>query len=262
MKTMNFRFFRQVLMASVILSIAVISCKKDDDDDPVDPPKETQASLEFHFHPVVGNTAYQPNQDYTMQIGDTTITYSFNENSAFYISGIHLETTEGAEAEFHDTYLLVKPETDEYGIGKMKAASYESISFNVGVDSATNHKDPALHPAGHPLALQNPSMHWSWNPGYRFMVLEGSWSASTGESGTFLFHLGLDEFLTHVHLHFHHPLQAKAGQSVTAHMNVDYGKLLEGINLKRENYTKSMSQAEKPLAQKLANNIPNAFILE
>lgn len=47
------------------------------------------------------------------------------------------------------------------------------FGFSIGVDSTHNHMDPATWPSDHPLAPKNPSMHWGWAAGYRFVALEG-----------------------------------------------------------------------------------------
>jgi hypothetical protein len=53
------------------------------------------------------------------------------------------------------------------------ADNIQAVGFGLGVDEAHNHLDPTLYPADHPLALHEPSMHWGWAGGYRFLVVEG-----------------------------------------------------------------------------------------
>ena len=71
--------------------------------------------------------------------------------------------------------MLIKGDTpvDEQ-LGSYNITNLEAISFGIGVDSATNHLDPASYPSTHPLAPQLPSMHWGWQAGYRFVCYEGT----------------------------------------------------------------------------------------
>jgi hypothetical protein len=55
----------------------------------------------------------------------------------------------------------------------MAITDLDQIRFSIGVDLAHNHLDPATYPSDHPLAPQDPSMHWGWQGGYRFIALEG-----------------------------------------------------------------------------------------
>jgi len=75
-----------------------------------------------------------------------------------------------------------------------------SLIGNLGVQQSLNHSDPAAFPVTSPLNILNASdMHWSWNPGYIFMKVEGY--CDTIQDGTFTqehvfsFHIGMDENL-------------------------------------------------------------------
>lgn len=74
---------------------------------------------------------------------------------------------------------------------------YQKLSGNLGVDSVTNHLDPISFPTTDPLYLTNINdMHWSWNPGYIFIKVEGKYDTIIGSSNfplSFLFHIGKDE---------------------------------------------------------------------
>jgi hypothetical protein len=94
----------------------------------------------------------------------------------YYISEISVIHDGGTETPIEDKYVLVKngslPTIVE--LGNHDIVEVEAISFHIGVDSAHNHLDPATYPTSHPLAPQNPSMHWGWIGGYRFLALEGN----------------------------------------------------------------------------------------
>ena len=102
---------------------------------------------------------------------------------------------------FDDTvnYLLVDPSITNYYIGFRKRYENISIEFQVGVDSISNHIDPAIYNSNHPLSYQSPSMHWqmgnsSQDWSYLFIVAEGMADLNSNgifESGEiFVFHIG------------------------------------------------------------------------
>ncbi len=93
----------------------------------------------------------------------------------YYVSGIRLIHDGGQETSVEDTWLLVDAGNDvNFELGSHTISNIEGISFYIGVDRDTNNADPSLHAPGHPLAPQNPSMHWGWQSGYRFVAIEGS----------------------------------------------------------------------------------------
>ncbi len=93
----------------------------------------------------------------------------------YYISEISILHDGGQVTPMSGLYLLVRPALDSlYDLGAQPGiTSVEGITFSIGVDQAHNHGDPASYPANHPLAPQDPAMHWGWSAGYRFVAIEG-----------------------------------------------------------------------------------------
>ena len=98
-------------------------------------------------------------------------------------------------------YLLVDPSINKYNIGFLQKDSEDiSIEFQVGVDSISNHIDPA-YTIVIILILSISSMHWqmgnsSQDWSYLFIVAEGIADLNSNgifESGEiFVFHIGGD----------------------------------------------------------------------
>ncbi|MBC8124532.1 MAG: T9SS type A sorting domain-containing protein [Candidatus Kapabacteria bacterium] len=102
----------------------------------------------------------------------------------YYISNITFVHDGGQRTPASRVYLLVDVKNQpRYVIGTYDITRIDSIEFHIGVDYMANHGDPALQDPGHPLALQNPSMHWGWSAGYRFITYEGS-AGSTATTAT------------------------------------------------------------------------------
>lgn len=93
----------------------------------------------------------------------------------FYIAEIELNKPDGSKLPLNNMYLLVNANTPNriYSAGIWPVEQITGLTLHLGVDAAHNHLDPSSYPAGHPLAHQNPTMHWGWTAGYRFMAIEG-----------------------------------------------------------------------------------------
>lgn len=93
----------------------------------------------------------------------------------FYISEAEIHLQDNATVPLTDQFLLVNAAnpTEEFDLGTWQVETAHGITMHLGVPQSVNHLDPASYPAVHPLSPQNPSMHWGWSAGYRFMAIEG-----------------------------------------------------------------------------------------
>lgn len=93
----------------------------------------------------------------------------------FYIAEISFVHDGGQRTKAENVYLLVDAnDAPRYVVGNYDISRIDSLEIHIGVDRITNHDDPSIYPPQHPLALKDPSMHWGWAAGYRFIALEGS----------------------------------------------------------------------------------------
>lgn len=124
-------------------------------------------------------------------------------------------------------YFLVDGGTETVlDLGDMDVEVIEGIEFSIGVDSASNHLDPANYPEDHPLAYQDPSMHWGWVSGYRFVAYEGK--CGEGLLHTFEIHSIGDELYKTIQL----ATGAEVSEdSLIIPLVADYGRLLEDISI-------------------------------
>lgn len=146
---------------------------------------------------------------------------------AYYLSQLVLIHDGGQETLIEDLWILVEAnKISIYELGSFDITDLESIRFSVGVEEEVNHDDPALWPMDHPLAPKNPSMHWGWTGGYRFVALEGNAGATfntnfemhgLGDVNYFEIALDLDEEVN--------------GDQMDLYVRADYNKALEDINV-------------------------------
>lgn len=130
-----------------------------------------QNDLVLNFNHKVGNEALISGQEYHQNDLD----YSFSiRRLQYYISQIEIIHDGGQLTSIANTWILVNAfENANYNLGSFDIDQVEEIHYWIGVEPEVNHLDPTTYPEGHPLALQDPSMHWGWASGYRFSAVEG-----------------------------------------------------------------------------------------
>jgi len=145
----------------------------------------------------------------------------------YYISGISIVHDGGKETMASDIYILAKADSkDTILLGNFDITSIEAINFSIGVDPSENNEDPTKWAASHPLAPKNPSMHWGWAAGYRFVALEGK--SGNSFSQNFQIHaLGNRNFFPQ-----NIPVSANEvnGAQVIS-LNADYTKAVAGMDM-------------------------------
>ena len=235
----------------LFLFFAMQACKKDDTTTPV------YQHLKLQIHHKVGTENLEMNKVYTTASG----TFSINRLE-YYISSFKAENDNGDMIPFSGKYLLVSPSTEEYDLGEADTGSYQGFTFDIGVDSANNHKDPATFPSDHPLYIQSPSMNWTWNPGYKFMVIEGQVDTDNDSvpDAALVYHIGLDKYLTNVDLTGSKSYSISGDANTDIVLDLDVAALFAGINL--ANNTDTHTSDKEALAQSFVANIPGAFSVE
>ena len=170
----------------------------------------------------------------------------------YYISNISITHDGGSVTAIENVWLLVNANgTGIFDLGTWDINQVETISFYVGVGQDVNHNDPAAWPSSSPLSPQNPSMHWGWASGYRFVAMEGNAGASA-PSNLFEIHALGDNnyFQTQVNV-------ASTMVSGTVHipLNADYTEALNGIDLSAGLINHSTSGASVPLLQNFSTDV-------
>jgi hypothetical protein len=241
-----------------LLAVSFFSCGEDEKN------KDVSVKLEM----VVGEEGLVNGRTYNINGVDVQFT-----NVAFYLGDMTFRNSDGSTFvnQGDNRYQLIKPGIFDYdySIPFVKDGgdvSLDEVSFIVGVDSETNNDDQMtfeMRPIGDPLGQQNPTMHWGWMGKYRFMNIDID--ADLDGDGVFgeddeklVYHLGKDAFLGNITLN---PNEKLEGGANDFRINVDFEKLLDGIDFNTEKFTKAGTD-EIDLANKLFNNYSSAFIFE
>ncbi|MGJ8661745.1 MAG: MbnP family protein, partial [Bacteroidota bacterium] len=122
--------------------------------------------------------------------------------------------------------LVSADEQTSIALGSFNVTNIEGIKFHIGVHTPVNHNDPSLQANGSPLAFQNPSMHWGWTSGYRFIALEGKTGTSMNQT-TELHGLGDINYLETTVT----ALGSLYNGEYFININADYNRALEDIDI-------------------------------
>ncbi len=152
-----------IVLATTISIFA--SCKKKD-----------TGSGTFYFH-IQSNIEGNKIKAATF-LPDSLSQYSFSITKAScFISGIILTNTSGGTYTIPDAHILITTDGEEYLAGTAPVGKYSGVSFNIGLDPATNKKTPSeFIPTGYASA----ATMWYGNTdmGYNFMKLQGYYDTS------------------------------------------------------------------------------------
>lgn len=245
-----------LLISSVIFSAS--SCKKDKEEETVEP-TATEQNLRLHIHTQVGNQF----ADYTSTFAQASGRKFTLSDFRYYISGIVLIKADGSEFPISGKVLLVKPSVQDYALGMVPVGDYKGIRYTMGLDSATNHSNPTVYSSENPLAIQTPSMHWSWSSGYIFTKVEGLCDTTLAANGPanypFFFHVGTDMMKRSINFSSSSFTVTGTEEKEVA-LVFDLKKVLQNIDLRTENSTHTMDNMG--LATKFVNNYAGATSIE
>lgn len=146
----------------------------------------------------------------------------------YYIDDIQVEYNQDSVFEYPQVLLIdALNGNTKVNLGSIQADSISAIRFAIGVGPDLNNLDPSTYPAAHPLAPKNPSMHWGWTAGYRFVCAEGMGSSAFDQA--FELHgLGNDNYALQTI-----PTSGVTGGGDTLHiiLKADYSELVRNIGV-------------------------------
>jgi hypothetical protein len=260
MSTLN--VFKWLPLAVVVSALVFTGCKKEDpktEPTPAPIPAVTKQRLAFHLHTHYGPDEVQYGKVYTDPNGR-----KFDISKLqYYISNVRLIKADGSEMTVPNRYILVKPTEKTYFVDSVLPGDYKGFTFDVGIDSVTNHSDPALKSPTSPLSLESDGkdMHWSWTAGYIFVRLDAKVDStpdkSAGPNKQIFLHLGNDANRRTINFSNSSFKVANSGES-QIHIVADFKKYLDGVDLG----TFPKLHGPSSVATKLANNLTRTFEVE
>jgi hypothetical protein len=182
-----------------------------------------QNNLKLNINHKLGTTAFAMNT-----AAQNNMTNDFKVNRLeYYISEISITHDGGTETMINNIYTLVNASgTTNIDLGSQNITAVEGVNFYIGVDANSNHADPASYNMNHALAPKNPSMHWGWTAGYRFLAIEGKGGSNFNQ--TFELHGLGDANYFKVIIPFTTAVTAVNNETILE-IDADYTRILENI---------------------------------
>lgn len=162
------------IFATVLLALAALSsCKPEKIIDP-EKPVVKDKGLTVELSPLFDGVKMNFNdQEYTRGNGEKISIQVWS----IILSHLSLVKSDNTEVLLGDGYMHVSFENKKTKLNfpTIPAGTYKGVKFMIGVDSAINHQDPSVWPAGHPLNPNVNFMHWGWAGGYIFHQMDGKY---------------------------------------------------------------------------------------
>lgn len=184
---------------------------------------KAQKDVRFTINHLLGDKPFALNTAMTNNMGDELKIARLE----YYISDIKLVHDGGQITSALDVYMLARGnKNDTITLGNFDVTTIEAIQFAIGVDPGVNNGDPSAWASVHPLAPKNPSMHWGWTAGYRFVAIEGK-SGTTFNQDFQIHALGNKNY-------FKQSINTGAvdvNNSLLIAINADYTKAVSGMSM-------------------------------
>lgn len=224
------RFQLKNSIALIALSFVFASCSNDDE---VVSDISGKGNLKLEFDQIYNGADFAFNTAYTNSNGEVVKV----SNAKYIVSNIVLTKADGSTYTVpkSESYFIVdeaEEATQLINLPNVPAANYTKISFGIGVDQEQFNQG-ATGQGDFLATAQDADMMWSWSAGYKFVVLEGTFSNSTITDEQYWVHTGqtsLGYNYTAVTLDL--PDNALVRTTITPqiHLFADLSKLIDGTN--------------------------------
>jgi hypothetical protein len=227
---------KQLLCAGAIMTLFMISCKKNDNPDFN---ASVKADLSVEFDNVAGSSDLQLNTGVYTNASNEALTIT---KLKYYISNFVLTAIDGTSYVVpQDSCYFLIDESDEEThepVIHVPEGEYKAISFLIGVDSLRNTKDISERTGVLDPVSAGGDMYWGWNSGYIFFKMEGTSPVSPEVGNIFMYHIGgfggyssktLNNLKTiSLDLTARGTPKVKAGKETNIHLFVDILKVFDG----------------------------------
>jgi hypothetical protein len=215
-----------------------------------------KSKLKIYFHNYIDNNELKlDSATYKNQFGQAFTVSKFK----YYVGNIRLSRKDGYVYTSNEYFLVNEdePESYQFILPGAPDGDYNSISFNIGVDSAHNcsgAQSGALDPMN--------GMFWTWNTGYIFLKLEGYSSFSKSPGHIFEYHIGgfkaPNNCIRNVTLKFKNEgLKLAAGGNAVIHIKANAAQVLKSpVAI---DFSKLSSVTDSHNSQMVANNYVSMF---
>ncbi|PKR79587.1 hypothetical protein CW751_14305 [Brumimicrobium salinarum] len=223
-----------------------------------EPENEPALKARVNVTPTYQGNPISFNEKYTTQEG-YTISYTKINFIVTRFRNNGKQLFESAVYKFEDDQKLLWEGVGDY-------TNFNSFTAIMGVDSTQNHEDPSARDANDPLFILNSGdMHWGWNTGYIFVMLEGKADTTANQTGqnlmNFSYHIGNDQLTRE--FSFNNLQWSKVNNYLyETNLKVDLYKVFDGdvndVDIKNERSSHT-NPDQIALSEKIMDNFMNAF---
>lgn len=232
----------------------VMAC--DNDDEAVlSPTNPNPQPLQLIVGVSVDDSVLTYNTTYA-DIGGTTLQFT---RVAFYMSEFSFRRGDDESVSADSATVLLKDGdfSESYILNEVPNEGFNELTLFIGLPDAINHADPTMAEA----PLDDPSMHWNWNPslGYLFARIEGRYDSNmdgviTNEDDQFQYHAATNDLFTRVSLDIAStPTESDIARPLV--VSIDMRMLFNGINIPQS----PISHGETEETIQLMNNFESAM---
>lgn len=176
-----------IILGVLSFFLVLTGCNKDNDEQVGS--STLNVEVEFYY----GEEDFNINQLYSYDSLDYILKI---ENLKMYLANLQLLDADGASHLLSEVTFINAADSINRFSFSIPAVQYTELLYSVGVPTSLNGTtneafDAALYDPNHPLSLSN-GMYWTWNTGYRFVLIDGRCNTNPTED---------DEFETLVSIH-------------------------------------------------------------
>ncbi len=262
----------------ILISVLIFSCKKEDHvnhSSEIDPSRKGYISIEFDNK--VGNLG--------LVIDSPFYTNSYGQNYAiskvdYFVSNIVFINADGSNyvVPQDSSYFLIKESdasTREIKF-RIPEGNYVGVKFMIGIDSLRNTKPVSERQGVLDVGGAAAGMYWTWNSGYIFLKMEGSYddpNDSVLTRSPLTYHIGgfggispnnTINNIKNISLAFGtenaEVREAYGDEGAMIHLNVDASKVVDGST--KVNFNTNSFVMFTPYSINIANNYAAMFSID
>jgi hypothetical protein len=244
------------LVLFALSSLILTGCKEDPDENGDAPAATMQARINliptYNGEPFEFQTPFTTQEGYTIEFSKLNVILTDIRNGDNLL-------TRSMVYKYEDNATLMWQ-------GEGDFTSFPDLTADIGVGADRNNEDPSALPADDPLNILNTDdMHWGWNTGYIFLMIEGRVDTTAAQSGeniaTFMYHVGSNDLLKRVELN-NLNWNSVSDLLYEANLTVDLYKVFDGdtadVDIKTER-TSHTTPSQIALSDKVISNFASAM---
>jgi hypothetical protein len=244
---------KKYLAGVVVLFAFIMACGDND--------QALVTDVTFNFQFVTADGPIQLDEPF--ELNGSTVQF---ETANYYFHGFQMGGNGiGLFYDDTDAHVLARMDlTKTFSDINVAPVDLTAVEITIGVEETINGQgetDFTDRTSDDPLAIQDPSMHWNWNSGYKFVRFDGE--VDTDDDGIvdtpIAYHLGSDALRTDLQIaHDNIPLSAK-GNRLT--MVFDLEQFFSGVDFQLESNWDTHTGNNLPLAEQLRDNLSSTFTI-